>query len=171
LAGSFGFFMLAAKEVLRMFSLRSAALALPLLALTACAMQRAQDAEEAQRRMIGLTKERVFACMGIPNRKATEGNIEIWSYKSGNEHRETSSHRTTFSAKRYVSDDDVTDVFGSSFGLGDSVSEKRFCTVQIVMTDGKVEAVHYNGPTGGFLTDDEQCAYAVRNCLDRRPTP
>jgi hypothetical protein len=136
-------------------------------ALCACAMQRAEDAALAQKAMVGMSKARVFACMGIPKKKAIEENIEIWSYKSGNDYTEHASNRTTFSAKRYMYGDGYTDVFGDSLGFGEGSSEKRYCIVQVVMTEGKVQAVNYTGPTGGLLTDDEQCAFAVRNCLPR----
>jgi len=130
-----------------------------------CAMQRAQDAEEAQRRMVGMDKEKVFACMGIPKRKGIEGNTEIWLYESGNRRvdraRETASVRRSSRSGEY----DIFDSLGAGLELSDEVRTSRFCTVQIVMNDGRVTAVNYNGPTGGFLTDDEQCAFAVRNCL------
>lgn len=135
---------------------RSAFFLLTMGVLSACAMQRAADAETAQKQMIGISKEQVFACMGIPKRKATEGNTEIWAYKS------TSGWTGKSSASTATS---WTDRIGAAFTLEDQVKEKRFCTVQIVMTDGRVKAVRYNGPTGGFMTEDEQCAYAIRNCI------
>jgi outer membrane protein assembly factor BamE (lipoprotein component of BamABCDE complex) len=49
-----------------------------------CATQRAQIANYAQNKMVGLTKEQVLACMGSPASKATEGATEVWSYPSGN---------------------------------------------------------------------------------------
>ncbi|MDD2324852.1 MAG: hypothetical protein PHW63_02415 [Alphaproteobacteria bacterium] len=121
-----------------------------------CAMQRAADAQEAQQKMVGLSKEQVFSCMGIPVRKASEGDVEIWSYKSTNGWVEKTKKTTsaTFSGS-----------IESALSFGDETRERRFCTVQIVMKQDHVAAVHYNGPTGGFLTEDEQCAYAVRNCL------
>ena len=54
---------------------------------------------------------------------------------------------------------------GSSTGFGSSVSHRRFCVVNIVLHDGAVSAVNYNGPTGGLLSQGEQCAYAVQNCV------
>jgi hypothetical protein len=49
-----------------------------------CAADRAQIANYAQSKMVGLTKEAVLACMGSPASKATEGATEVWSYPSGN---------------------------------------------------------------------------------------
>jgi hypothetical protein len=53
------------------------------LALSACALQRAQTANDAQAKIIGLSKEQVLACMGPPLNKATKGATEVWSYRNG----------------------------------------------------------------------------------------
>ena len=53
------------------------------LALSACSIQRAQIANDAQAKMIGLSKEQVLACMGPPLNKGTGGASEVWSYNSG----------------------------------------------------------------------------------------
>ena len=45
-----------------------------------CAFQRARLAQDAQGRMVGMTREQVFACMGPPQTKAAEGATEGWSY-------------------------------------------------------------------------------------------
>lgn len=132
------------------------------LLLAACAMQRAKDAETAQAHMVGMPKEQVFACMGIPTRKASEGATEIWLYKSGNERMEKNKTTSTLSGKN---DNSLFDALTTSLEMEDEVREKRFCLIQIVMKEGRVATVNYSGPTGGFLTEDEQCAYAVRNCL------
>jgi hypothetical protein len=34
-----------------------------------------------------------------------------------------------------------------------------FCNVSIVMTKDSVSQVNYSGPTGGLLTEGEQCAF------------
>lgn len=135
---------------------RSLILPLMIPLLLGCAMQRAVDAGTAQRQMVGMDKEQVFACMGIPHKTATVGGTEIWSYKSGNGWSTKTSSTTSTS---------LTNDFTAAFALKDETREKRFCTVQIVMAQDHVKAVHYNGPTGGFLTEDEQCAFAVRNCI------
>ena len=87
-----------------------------------CGAERAQIANYAQNKMIGLTKEQVLACMGPPASKATEGATEVWSYPSGN------------------------------------------CTVNVTTMDGKVKRMNYVGPTGGLLSQNEQCFFAVANC-------
>ena len=89
-----------------------------------CAGQRAEIANYAQNKMIGLTKEQVQVCMGPPASKSTEGATEVWSYPSGN----------------------------------------RFCTVNVTMIDGRVKRMNYVGPTGGQLSQNDECFFAVANC-------
>jgi hypothetical protein len=121
------------------------------LALSACAIQRSQVANEAQDRMIGLTKEQILACMGPPTSKAAEGATEVWSYPSGNGHTDVA----TFASG------------GHGFFSGGGVAESRFCTVNVTMVDGRVNRMNYVGPTGGLLSPNEQCAFAVANCVPK----
>lgn len=125
--------------------------------LAACAIERAQEAAKAQSTMIGMPKEQVLSCMGPPARFAKTGKTVVWSYNSGNGER---------------------DSFGSAYGtggwgwagaFGSSFSQSKFCRVDIVMRDGRVTRVNYSGPTGGLLTEGEQCAYAVQNCAEASP--
>jgi hypothetical protein len=53
----------------------------------------------------------------------------------------------------------------STLGSGFGVSSRRYCTVNVVVSAGRVSRVNYSGPTGGLLTAGEQCAFAVQNCL------
>ena len=112
-------------------------------ALAACAFQRMQTAEVAQSRLVGMSKERILSCMGPPLHKAVEGQSEVWSY---------------------VSEIDRTRV---SYGSGWAVGTRRSCSVNVVMTDGRVGQVNYSGPTGGLLSRGAQCAFAVQSCVQR----
>lgn len=136
-----------------------------LLIIPACAVQRAQDATTAQQRMVGMSREQVFTCMGIPKRKGVEGNTEIWFYKSGNDRTDRTKGTGSITTKRAVKQNTITDTLSAAVSGGDEVSEKRYCNIDIVIGDGVVKAVNYSGPTGGILTEDEQCAFATRNCL------
>ncbi len=100
--------------------------------------------------MVGLSKERILACMGPPATKATEGGTEVWSYNSGNGYIDTQGTATNF---------------GHGFASFGGVSTARFCTVNLVMNNGIVSQVNYVGPTGGLLTKGEQCSYAIDNCV------
>ena len=90
--------------------------------------------------MVGLTKEQVLSCMGPPINKAAEGATEVWSYGSGNNYT------------------------AAAYGNGLAVSTSRYCNVNVTIIDGRVSVVNYIGPTGGLLSQNEQCAYAVANC-------
>ena len=48
-----------------------------------CAAERAIVAQDAQTKMVGLSKEQVLACMGTPTSKAAEGQTEVWTYIPG----------------------------------------------------------------------------------------
>jgi hypothetical protein len=103
-------------------------------ALTACAFQRAQIANDARINMIGLSKERVLACMGPPMNQDAKGTTEVWSYNSEN------------------------NVTPAGDGNG------RYCTVNVKMWNGRVGAVDYSGPAGGLITFNEACALAIEKC-------
>jgi hypothetical protein len=119
--------------------------------LSGCLLERAQVAQEAREQMIGLSKEGVLSCMGAPVNKAAEGQTEVWSYSSGNGRIQSSG---------FVSR-------GGDVVYGGAVSQRRFCNIDIVMTTGVVSRVNYSGPTGGLISQGEQCAYAVQNCIHR----
>jgi hypothetical protein len=146
----------------RIFPLSAAALC---VAVAACSIQRAEIATEAKNKMVGLTKEQVLACMGPPAARAAEGATEVWSYSSGNDRRMTTalgqSHTT---ASLYGSPGYATGS-ASTLSSGLAVSSRRYCTVNVVMSEGRVSRVNYSGPTGGLLTRGEQCAFAVENCV------
>jgi hypothetical protein len=106
--------------------------------LAGCAVERAVVAQQAQNDMIGMSREQILGCMGPPINKAAEGATEAWSY----------STNPTMNMDR---------------GSG----QTRYCVVTILMTSGHVSAVRYQGPSGGLISEGEQCAYAVNACLKR----
>jgi len=106
--------------------------------------------------MIGMTKEKVLACMGAPTQQAAAGETEVWSYPSGGD---TSSFGSaTASTNPYVP-------FGETHVSGSSHHVHLYCVVNIVMAGGRVTAVNYTGRTGRRATQGEQCAFAVQNCV------
>jgi hypothetical protein len=119
------------------------------ISLAGCAVQRAQVAQDAQRKIVGLSREQVLACMGPPASKAAEGATEVWSYSSGD--------GTTISSG-------TGQYHGYGLASASTRTSSRFCTVNVVMTGGVVSQLNYLGPTGGLLTRGEQCAFAVERC-------
>lgn len=119
------------------------------IALAACSLQRSQDAAEAKHKMRGMSKEQVLICMGPPKQKAHVGETEVWSYAS------TDGYGYSYGDKRRYGKDLLN--YGEH--------KREFCTVNVVMKNEVVAAVHYNGPTGGLFDSDEQCAYAIEHCV------
>lgn len=122
------------------------------LLLSACSsFDRADAAAEARRKMVGMGKEDVLACMGPPRQNAHVGATEVWTYRS------TEGAGTSTS---------IRDKIDKNLTLDQSYHERNFCTINIVMKNGVVAVVHYNGPRSGFMARDEQCGFAVEHCVE-----
>ena len=63
--------------------LRVMLIAAMLVTLTACTIERAHVASQAQTSMVGLTKEQVLACMGPPAQQQQVGQTEVWDPNHG----------------------------------------------------------------------------------------
>lgn len=138
---------------------------LVIAALSGCTIQRSMGASDAQKAMVGFSKERVLSCMGPPQSKASEGRTEVWTYNSGGGSTfTTGAGGFGGTANTTVDPSGRTTSFGGGW-LGNSFSDTRFCRVNVVMNDDRVSALRYSGPSGGLLTPGEQCYYAVENCL------
>jgi hypothetical protein len=129
--------------------------------VSGCAAERSVVAQDAQHKMVGLNKEQVLACMGPPATKSAEGATEVWSYNSGDGHTSVAG----FSAANATVSGGPYSATGTGFGNSFAVASTRYCVVNVVMVGSHVDRVNYSGPTGGLLTGGEQCAFAVRNCV------
>ena len=140
-----------------------------LMVLAGCAAERAIVAQDAQNKMVGLSKEQVLACMGAPASKAAEGQTEVWTYNSGNGQTSTfalSQATASVSGTGMATGNMTTaSAVGSGTGTTFATTSQRYCVVGVVMAGGRVSRVNYSGPTGGLITGGEQCAFAVRNCV------
>ena len=67
---------------MRNFAVGAATLLSAAILLTACASMRRETTENAQNKMVGLSKEQLLACMGPPANRTVEGTGEVWSYNS-----------------------------------------------------------------------------------------
>jgi hypothetical protein len=131
-----------------------ALLPLATVLLTSCSLQRASVAADAQRQMVGMTKPAVLACMGVPANKAAEGGVEVWAYQSGGS--------SIGMGNAYASASGNT-----AYGFGTGITMHRSCMVNVVFDGPQVSAVRYSGRTGGLLSQGEECAFAVQNCVSR----
>ena len=85
---------------------------------------------------------------------------EVWSYESGN------GHTAVFGSGNSTTTGSIggNAVFANTSSTASAVATTRHCTVNVVMANGYVSRVNYSGPTGGLITEGEQCAFAVQNC-------
>lgn len=134
-------------------------------ALAGCAVERAQVAESAQTKMVGLSREQVLACMGPPVNKLAEGKTEVWAYASGDGSRTSVSFADANTHGTVTGNSGYATINANTSASGITSSSARYCVVNIVMANGAVSRVNYSGPTGGLLTAGEQCAFAIRNCV------
>ena len=125
--------------------MRSLVALLACLSLAACEVQRARLAADAQGSMVGRTKEQVLACMGQPAGKATEGAAEIWSYLSG--------------------DGSMDTMQSSGGGWISGVKSQPSCTINFTIVGGRVSKVSYARPNGEPLAPNQQCAFALEDCI------
>lgn len=139
------------------------------MVLGGCAVQRAVVAQGAQEKMVGLNREQILACMGPPGTRAVEGTTEVWSYGTGNGSTTTigtgyAQTHGLMSGERWGNQFSASGQ-ATTTSLATANSSRRYCIVNIVMSNGRVSRLNYSGPTGGILTSGEQCAFAVQNCL------
>jgi outer membrane protein assembly factor BamE (lipoprotein component of BamABCDE complex) len=154
-----------------------AALAAVLLA-AGCTIQRSRLATEAQKAMIGMPKTDVLACMGIPAARASQDDSEVWSYNSGDGRVVSFNTANAFGGGQSFTNGNATvngnsaNFSSQSFGtssmsmFGSGVSQRFYCTVNVIFKNDIVYKINYVGPTGPSLAPGEQCAYAVKNCVN-----
>lgn len=111
---------------------------------------RADLSERAKTELIGKSKKDILMCAGVPIRSQQTENMEFMTYYSGGD-----------------SDAYVAGGAGSYAGGGAVSVKKRYCEVTFVLSDGVVEKVNYAGRTGGLITEGEQCAFVLQNCLSK----
>ena len=76
------------------------ALVTSLMLLSSCgSIQRAETAKTAQASMVGMSKEQVLACMGVPAQQLSQGETEVWVYASRNGERTVALRRDADSGR------------------------------------------------------------------------
>jgi len=138
---------------MRGFSLGAAILLFAAILLTACTSMRPEQAENAQNKMVGLSKERLLACMGPPANRVVENTGEVWSYDSHGYVASGSSQQ--FCKTKLVT---VLGELCTDWVSPPTRPSATVCRVNVVMNDSHVTQVNYIGST-------EQCGFAVANCI------
>jgi len=115
--------------------------------LSGCKYNRVKAAQAAKTELIGMSKNELLSCAGVPDKAASSNGVEFLSYRSGGE--------TNYSANTFYGYNTTTLINSSH----------RFCDITITLKNDKVQRVSYSGKTGGLLTQGEQCAYVLENCV------
>ena len=150
-----------------------AALALS-VGIAGCALANADMANKTRRSMVGMSREEVASCMGIPASSGKIGGLEVWKYGSGGG---SVSSGSSFGSSTTTASGSVFGniVSGMASTSGSSSffhsTDARYCVINISFRDAHVEAVNFSGPTGGLLTKGSQCVYALENCIRPQDRP
>jgi hypothetical protein len=116
---------------------------LPLL-LASCSVNDSQIAQNAQKRLMGMSEVELQSCLGSPDQHSTFGNTDILTYYA------TSTSTTSLSPPI---------IGGVSFGFG------GYCHATFQITDGHVSQILYSGEKNATLAPSAYCAPIVRTCL------
>jgi len=115
--------------------------------LSGCKYNRVKTAQAAKTELIGMSKGELLSCAGVPDRTMSSNGTEFLSYRSGGE--------TSYSANTFYGYNTTTLINSS----------RRYCDITIALENDKIQKVSYSGKTGGLLTQGEQCAYVLENCV------
>jgi len=115
--------------------------------LSGCKYNRVKTAQAAKTELIGISKGELLSCAGVPDKVASSNGVEFLSYRSGGETSYSANTIYGYNATTFIN------------------SSHRFCDITITLKNDKVQRVSYSGKTGGLLTQGEQCAYVLENCV------
>jgi hypothetical protein len=113
--------------------------------LGACSIDRSKTAEQAETKLIGMSRAEIYRCAGLPHREATLGGTQYLTY----DNRLTSSNALTL----------------PFVGGGLTQGNDNYCRTTITLDNDKVSSVNYAGATGAFYAGLAQCAYTVEACV------
>lgn len=119
------------------------------IAITGCSFQRANLATRAQTELVGMAKKDLLFCAGVPIRQERVDNLEFLTYSGGGDSVGVAVATST----------------SHSTAIATGKRTHRYCEATFILKDGIVQKVNYQGRTGGLLTEGEQCAFIIENCL------
>jgi len=139
-----------------------------LLGLSACANPQADQAMFAQQAFIGMPKQFLLSCAGVPARSATVDNVDYFTYTS-ERLVSTPSAGPRFSAA-YGYYHPWSPWYGWGVGYDDYPEiETRDCQATFTIKDGVVTRIVYNSASDGQAARLSQCYRIVENCLAMVP--
>ena len=121
-----------------------------LLLLSGCSIARHNTAVDAKTELVGLDKEDLYMCAGVPDRTTVLNGHEYVTFDNS----ELTSQALTLPI----------------IGGGLTGEEEQFCRTTARLDNGKVTAISYAGDTGAFYAKNEQCAYTIATCVKQVET-
>jgi hypothetical protein len=132
------------------------------IALASCANPRADEALFAQQALIGMPKQTLLSCAGVPERSTVVGNLEYFTYTSSR----------TVAYQSYVPYMGPGRFYGYGYGYpyyggyAPTYDLRNFsCQATFTLRNGVVERLVYGGPEGSGPSQLAQCQTIVENCL------
>ncbi|EWY37720.1 hypothetical protein N825_16845 [Skermanella stibiiresistens SB22] len=140
----------------------AALLGLGAMALASCANPRADEALFAQSAFVGMPKQTLLSCAGVPERTASAGEMEFFTYTSD---RTVAYQNYTplMGYGRYPYHGYGYPYYGS---FAPTYDVRTFsCQATFTLRDGVVERLVYGGPEGISGSQLAQCQTIIENCL------
>ena len=137
-------------------------LAFAVTALASCASSRAQQALDARASLIGLPRDALFSCAGVPARSRIEGFREFATYQSEEFYGGSSvgvGFGTGFGRHSHT---------GVGVGFGYPLStdfRSRYCEATFIIESGIVTDVRYNAVSGYGTSRYSQCYNIIESCI------
>ncbi|WP_246149181.1 hypothetical protein [Skermanella pratensis] len=134
-------------------------------ALASCANPNADRAADARRTLVGMPKETLLSCAGVPQRSAQVDSTEFMTYTSrefGGGGPSTSFGVAGGSGGSGVGFGIGIPLFGGGGGYSNS------CDATFTVRNGVVEQLSYTGSAGASASMG-QCYRIVENCLELVP--
>jgi hypothetical protein len=134
------------------------------IALTSCANPRADEALFAQQAFIGMPKQTLLSCAGVPERSTTVDNLEYFTYTSSR----------TIAYQSYDPYMWPGPYYGYGYGYGypywggfaPTYDFRTYsCQATFTLRNGVVERLVYGGPEGIGPSQLAQCQTIIENCL------
>jgi hypothetical protein len=136
------------------------------IALASCANPRADEALFAQHALIGMPKQTLLSCAGVPERSTTVDNLEYFTYTSSR----------TVAYQSYVPYMGPGRFYGYGYGYpyysgyAPTYDLRSFsCQATFTLRNGVVERLVYGGPEGVGPSQLAQCQTIIETCLAMVP--
>jgi hypothetical protein len=136
-------------------------LTLAACALASCANPNADRAADARQVLVGMPKETLLSCAGVPQRSAVLDNSEFLTYVSSN--YSGGGPTTSFGVARGSGGSGVGIGLGFPLFGGDG-GYSSSCEANFTIRNGVVQQLNYTGSSGASASLG-QCYRIVENCL------